>query len=205
MKASTNPNCRPEIVLNLTDFQFSTTEMEALNIPTILITHIPITIPPNKHNNLLDHKLTKLGIPIILTTSHQLLKRTNNAIISHAGIYSIPCKDCDKHYIDETQRNLEKKIYEHKRSIKLNDDRNALFSHMLDLKHTFHFSQDTFIKPIHCQKTPQTNRISSHFPKKHIKHRPGFYKISPHLAVIMLYEDNDKKRMYFKNSLVKSF
>ena len=33
---------------------------------------------------------------------------------SHADIYSIPCKDCNKHYNGETQPNLEKRIYEHK-------------------------------------------------------------------------------------------
>ena len=32
-----------------------------------------------------------------------------------------------------------------------NDDRNALFSHWLDRKHTFNFSQTTLIKPIHCE------------------------------------------------------
>ena len=50
-------------------------------------------------------------------------------------------KDCNKHYIGETQRNFKKRIYEHKRSIKINDDRNAFFSHTLELKHTFNFSK----------------------------------------------------------------
>ena len=68
-------------------------------------------------------------------------KRTNNETTSHAGIYSIPCKGCNKHYISETQRNLEKRIYEHKWSIKTNDNWNGLFSHMLELKHTFNFFQ----------------------------------------------------------------
>ena len=46
-----------------------------------------------------------------------------------------------------------KSFYEHKRSIKRNDDRNALFSHMLELKHTFKFSQATLIKHIHRKKS----------------------------------------------------
>ena len=99
-------------------------------------------------------KLTKLGISITQTTSQTIrnltnIKRTNKETTSHAAIYSIPCKDCNKHYIGETQRNLEKIIYEHKRSIKTNDDRNAFFPHMLELKHNFNFSQATLIKPIH--------------------------------------------------------
>ena len=47
-----------------------------------------------------------------------------------------------------------KKIYEHKRSIKTNDDPNALFSHKLELKDTLNFSQATLIKPMHC-KNPE--------------------------------------------------
>ena len=47
--------------------------------------------------------------------------------------------------------NLEKRIYEHKWSNKTNDDLNALFSHMLELKHTFNFSQAALIKPIHTK------------------------------------------------------
>ena len=59
-------------------------------------------------------------------------KRTNNTITSHTGKYFVPSKDCNKYYIAEIQRNLGKIIYEHKRSINLNVDRNALFSDMLD-------------------------------------------------------------------------
>ena len=29
-------------------------------------------------------------------------------IYAHTGIYSVPCKDCTKHYIGETQCNLKK-------------------------------------------------------------------------------------------------
>ena len=90
------------------------------NNPTISHTHRPISLPTNTHNKSLYEKLIKLGIPIIKTISQtikdliNILKQTNNAITSHAGIYSIPCKDCNKHYIGITQKNLEKRMYEHK-------------------------------------------------------------------------------------------
>ena len=78
-------------------------------------------------------------------------KRTNKETTSHTGMYSILCKDCNKHDIGETQRNLEKTIYEHKRLIKTNADQITLFSYMLELKHTLGFSQATVIKPILCK------------------------------------------------------
>ena len=51
------------------------------------------------------------------------MQRTNNATTPHIGIYSILCKYFDKHYIGETQRNLEKIKYEYKLSIRLKDDK----------------------------------------------------------------------------------
>ena len=97
------------------------------------------------HNITLYNKLTKLGIPIIQTTPQtiknltNITKRTNNGTTSHAG-YIL---HLNKHYIGETQCNLEKRIYDHKWSIETNDNQNALFSHMLKLKHAFSFSQAT--------------------------------------------------------------
>ena len=69
-------------------------------------------------------------------------------------IYWILCKDYNEHYIGATQRNLQKKIYEHNRLIKMNDDRNALSSQMLELKYIFSFSQTTQNQPIHY-KNPE--------------------------------------------------
>ena len=117
------------------------------NNPTILIIHRPISLPTNTYINQIrntNHTNSSQNKNL----SH-ISKRTNNATTSHASIYSIPYKDCNKHYIGETQCNLEKRIYEHKLSIKPYDDRNA--SHMSDLKHTFNFSKATLIKTIHCK------------------------------------------------------
>ena len=57
-----------------------------------------------------------LRISIIQTISQtikdltNITKRTNRETTSHADIYSITCKDCNKHYIGKTQRNQEKTI-----------------------------------------------------------------------------------------------
>ena len=61
----------------------------------ILMTHRHISFPTNTHNKPLYDKLTKLGIPIIQTTTQtiknltKMLKRINNLSTSHADIYSI--------------------------------------------------------------------------------------------------------------------
>ena len=136
-----------------------------------------------------------MNLTIIQTTSKtiknltNIIKQTNNETKSHVGIYTITCKDCNKLYISETQRNLEKRIYEHKRSIKTNDDRNALYSHMLELKHTFIFSQATLIKPIHYKKSQRLLESAVISKINHIKQRPGFPQISPYLLNIILNEN----------------
>ena len=91
-----------------------------------------------------------------------------------------------------TKRNLEKIIYEHKRSIKTNNDRNALFSHMLKLKHTFNFSQVTLIKPIQCKKSRRLLESAVISKTSHKKQRPSFYQISPYQVNIILNENKIK-------------
>ena len=88
-------------------------------------------------------------------------------------------KNCDKHYMGKTHHNLEKRIYKHKWSIKLNDYWNALFSHMLDLKHIFNFSQVTLIKPIHCKKSLWRLESTVISKTKHIKQWSSFYRFHP--------------------------
>ena len=84
------------------------------NTPTIPITYRSISLPTNAHKNLYD-KSNKLGIPIVQTALKtiknltNISKRTSNTTTSHAGIYLIPGKDSNKHYISETKRTLEKK------------------------------------------------------------------------------------------------
>ena len=83
--------------------------------PTIPMTHRPISRPTKTYHIALYDKLTKLGIPIIKSSTQtikilpNISKRTNNETTSHAGIYYISYKDCNRHYISETQRHLEKK------------------------------------------------------------------------------------------------
>ena len=145
--------------------------------PIIPITHRPILLPSNTHSITLYDKLTKLGIPIIQTIKNltNITKWTINKTTSLAGIYSIPCKDCNKHNIGETQRNLEKRIHGYKWSIKINDDWNALSFQVLELKQTFNFSQAVLIKPIHCKKSQRLLESMDISKTNHVEQHPGFY------------------------------
>ena len=118
------------------------------------------------------------------------------------GRTTISSNYINKHYIDITQRSLEKRIYEHKRSIKINDDWNVLFSHMFELKHAFHLFQATLIKPILSKKTPKTTRICGHFQNKPYKTTSRFYQISPYQVNLIINEkkvniENGGKKHFF--------
>ena len=125
---------------------------------------------------------------------------TKKETTSHAGIYSIPCKDCSKYHIGETQRNLEKRIYEHKQSIKTNDDSNTFVSHMLELKQTFNFSRATLIKPIHCKKSRRLLESAVISKTNHIK---KFQKLQvftrPHQNCRTTYKTKNQIKIENKN------
>ena len=119
------------------------------------------------------------------------IKWTNNEASSHTGIYSTLCKDCNKHYINETQRNLEKRIW----TQMINQNKwLKLFSSTLELKYTFNFSQATLIKPIHCKKSQRLLESAVISETNHIKQCSGFYQILPYLANIILKKKKKKKK-----------
>ena len=65
-------------------------------------------------------------------------------------------------------------------------------AYMIDLKHTFNFSQATLIKLIHCKKFRRLLKYVAISKTNYIKQCPGFYQISPYLAHIILHENNIK-------------
>ena len=50
-------------------------------------------------------------------------------------IYKISCRDCDAVYIGETGRSLQKRLREHKYSVKTNNQKNSIAMHAWDNNH----------------------------------------------------------------------
>ena len=53
----------------------------------------------------------------------------------NAGVYKIPCKDCDKVYWGETGRSCAVRLKEHMRDVRNCNLSNALFNHKIDCDH----------------------------------------------------------------------
>ena len=63
---------------------------------------------------------------------------------------------------------------------------------MLELKHTFSFSQTSLIKPIHCKKSHRLLEFEVISKTNHRRQRQGFYQMSPYLVNTILHENNIK-------------
>ena len=75
------------------------------------------------------------------TISKTLIKNKPNSE-SNIGVYKIPCKTCpDTGYIGETGRSLEKRVYEHRRDIRVANGKSAIFCHIRDYEHSFDFDK----------------------------------------------------------------
>ena len=62
------------------------------------------------------------------------------------GVYAIPCKVCpNTAYVGETGRDLEKRKYEHRRDIRVGNDKSAIFCHVRDFQHSLDFDQATIV------------------------------------------------------------
>lgn len=65
--------------------------------------------------------------------------RTNNELLSDV-VYSISCTQCNKSYVGQTSQRLKNRISQHKSDIRVKPKACALSQHVIDLGHTFDFS-----------------------------------------------------------------
>ncbi len=74
-----------------------------------------------------------------------MLTKNKPSIDSEAGIYKIPCKDCNLVYIRETGRNIDTRIKEHRYAVKRGDDNNAIYRHVLNKDHTIDWNNSQLL------------------------------------------------------------
>ncbi|XP_072420853.1 uncharacterized protein [Chiloscyllium punctatum] len=96
---------------------------------------------------------TRLLRPLGLITAHkptatlrQQLTRTKDPIPNMSKtnvVYKIPCKDCTKHYIRQTGRQLTNRIHEHQLATKRHDQLSLVATHTDDKQHEFDWDNTT--------------------------------------------------------------
>ena len=145
-----------------------------------------ITLPNNSATKIINQNLNRLGFTIVIKntkTIGDLIKTKHNSTTQEkAGVYQVPCADCDRVYVGETARSLHQRMYEHKRALILDRLDNALVMHRRNTDHNFDLKKASmieFIKDKHRRKITESAYISS---LKTIKQRVGFFPIQKDLA-----------------------
>lgn len=91
------------------------------------------------------------------TTIHKILGNPKDKKpLENHGVYSIPCNDCGKQYVGQTNRRISARVQEHKNSIRNKQTTSALFQHFQDTGHTIDFENT---KQVACIKHYRTRTI----------------------------------------------
>ena len=95
--------------------------------------------------------LNKVNTNMVFTYQNKLINNLCNnkpkKCFTNYGVYEIPCKTCDKIYVGESGRDLEKRIKEHKFDIKKANENNAMFIHLRDFDHPIDFKNAKIVYP----------------------------------------------------------
>ena len=111
-------------------------------------------------------------------------------IISDAGVYCIPCRNCKSKYTGETTRNLHTHLKEHKRDIRVGNLNNVLLQHISQFYHNFNFTPGKMLIYIHNKKIRQFFEACAIQLCNSLNTCPGSYNISPYLNISILNSYN---------------
>ena len=68
------------------------------------------------------------------TIRNIIYNKNKNRIKFKVGVYTVPCRDCDKNHIGEISRSIQKPIYEQVRDFRIGDNRKAFVKRYLETK-----------------------------------------------------------------------
>ena len=107
-------------------------------------------------------------------------------------VYSIPCNTCDKSYIGQTGKILDKRLEQHKKSVRYAQENNAVFCHVRDCNHSIKWQETK--KLAMSNNILERNIIESSFIKesfaKNMNISFGLYKLDPYICkeICKLYD-----------------
>ncbi|MBV2145475.1 MAG: hypothetical protein KTM48_01895, partial [Wolbachia endosymbiont of Pissodes strobi] len=111
---------------------------EEQNLPKAILPYIK-GVTDKVGRILRKHKIKPIFKP--QQTLAQVLGNPKDKVqLENQGVYSIPCGDCQKSYIGQTNRRISTRIQEHKNSIRTKQTTSALFQHHLTTGHSIDFN-----------------------------------------------------------------
>ena len=79
------------------------------------------------------------------TLRRKLTQNKSKDNVEEKGVYIMPCIDCNKSYVGETGRGLQKRLQEHKRACSIGLQNSAVANHSLNLDHRIDFNSTKII------------------------------------------------------------
>ena len=104
-------------------------------------------------------------------------------IYIYTGVYCIHWKNCK--YIGEASRNIRKRLFAHRRDIRVGYLNNALLQHISESGHNFVFNAASIIATIPNKRSRRDFEVGDSFCQS-ISGRPRFYSILPCLGKLIL-------------------
>ena len=105
-------------------------------------------------------------------------------------------EECNRCYVGETQQNLTQRIKEHKRSIRIHDKLNALFTHIAYHNHSLNFTNAKIIKPIHKKRLRRLCESAIINQTESFNIRPGFCNLDTSIAKMIIRENTLSHQEY---------
>ena len=102
-----------------------------------------ISLPHSKNIDHVQNVFKESDIKVVFKYPNTLGKSLINNkphIKEKAGVYMIPCRDCDKAYFGESGRSWEVRLSEHKRDVNNCNTLNATFNHIINNDHRINWN-----------------------------------------------------------------
>ena len=151
---------------------------DKINLP-----HAHITLPNNSSANNIGNNLTKVDIKTDIlsskTISDKLHSSLRHNIVSDAGVYCFRCKDCKSKYTGETSINIHKRLYKHRREIRVGNLNNTFLKNIFESYNNFSFNATTMLAYIHNKRLRRIFEAGAISLCWSINNHWGFICISP--------------------------
>ena len=124
-------------------------------------------------------------VPSCGNSTAKLIAGKSQDRIDNSIVYKIPCSGCNRSYIGETHRGLQKRLSEHQRDLRLGNDSNALVIHRDEHNHLPDLGKAEIIRTVNGRTRRKIVESIFIAATNNINIRESSHSVSPLLAGIL--------------------
>ena len=167
--------------------------------------HRKLALPYIKENKSTVRDLKQLGYDTIYKYPNTIGKwfvKNSPKVQTEAGVYVIPCKDCQQPYIGESGRNYLLRLSEYKRAVRNGDQNNTWCVHMSENNHIIDWENTKLICKIKEEKKRKIIESAVISSVKNVNLNDGFYQFDSLTSRYVIEAANLKKTIKQLNEVV---